>query len=254
MRALMMLTLLACTDGEGTDKDPSTDSAGSHTGDEPIEITYPTGDRVLLYYGHGGSTEQGNGKGGFENVDAHLIAIHGWSTDHRDYLPDDLSTYRMIGLIGLGTNGGSSVAAEDVLQLVDALDRGTRLVFFADRDDCVTEVVSSLLADLGVSLSYTDDAADFNSIIQTDSFNNGHQIATGVNDVRFKEPCWVDPLAGETVAQDDERNAIITAERPGSGGEVVVAGDFQFFDDSGYLEYGDNARLIENMAFVAPAE
>jgi hypothetical protein len=68
--------------------------------------------------------------------------------------------------------------------------------------------------------------------------------------MRFKEPCWVNRDTGEVIAQDDDRNALIVSERPGTGGEVVVVANFQFFDDSGYLEYGDNARLIENLARV----
>ena len=254
MRSWMFLSLLACSDGPGSDKGGASDSGISHTGVPPEDLVYPSGDRVLLYYGHGGSEASGTGKAAFEDVDAHLLATTGWSTDYRSYIPDDLSTYRMIGLVGVGTNGGSAFSGEEVLQLVGALDRGTRLVLFYDREACESDVASTLLADLGVGLRTTGEAADFNSIIQTDSFNSAHQIATDVQEVRFKEPCWVDYQSGNVIAQDDQRQAIIAAERPGRGGEVVLAGDFQFFDDSGYLEFGDNAKLIENLAFVTPAD
>jgi hypothetical protein len=242
--------MLACTDGSGPDKDGSSHSGSVDSDLPPLEITYPTGDRVLLYYGHGGSIEQGTGKGGFEDVDARLLEVHGWSTDHRDYLPEDLSTYRMIGLIGVGTNGSTSFAPVEIIHLQESLDRGTRLVLMADREACQTEVATSLLTGLGVDLSYTGEAADYNRIIEVTSFSAQHQISTDVQNMRFKEPCWVSRDTGEVIAQDDDRNALIVSERPGAGGEVVVVANFQFFDDSGYLEYGDNARLIENLARV----
>lgn len=248
--------ILGAAIGCGSDSDkgtsPSTDSGDSSAAS--IEITYPTGDRVLLYYGHGGLQEEGTGKGGFEDVDAHLLGSLGWSTDHRDYFATDLSTYRLIGLVGVGMNGGEAFSPDEVTMLNDALDRGTRLVLFADRNECVTDVATKLLQDLGVGLRFTGEAADFNRIIETSSWNTGHQIGTDVQTVRFKEPCWVDATAGTVIAQDDQRNAIIASARPRAGGEVVLSGDFQFFDDSGYLEFGDNARLIENFAIVTPVE
>ena len=220
----------------------------------PVELTYPTGDRVLMYYGHGGLQEDSTGKGGFDDVDAHLLATLGWATDHRDYFATDLSTYRLIGLVGVGTNSNQPFSPKEVAMLNDALERGTRLVLFADRTACVTDVATSLFQALGVGLRFTNEAADFNRIIETSTFNTGHQIGTDVQTVRFKEPCWVDATSGTVVAQDDQRNAIIASERPGTGGDIVIAGDFQFFDDSGYLDFGDNARLIENLAIVIPAE
>ncbi len=254
MRWIMLLLSIGCASSPNGDQNGSPDSGTPHTGDGELPITYPSGDRVLLYYGHQGSEEASTGKAGFEEVDIHLQATLGLSLDHRNYIPDDLSPYRMIGLIGVGTQGDAVFAPSEVLSLVAAMEDGTRIVVFADREHCRTETVSNLLEELGVSLTLTDEAADLNSIIQTDSFNQTHQVTRGVLDVRFKEPCWADPASGEVLAQDDQRQPIILAQRPGSGGEVILAGDFQFFDDSGYLDYGDNALLIENMAQVTPAD
>ena len=254
MRALLLLFIVGCSGSTGRDKNGTHDSGMQHTDSGEDSIVYPTGDRVLLYYGHGGSEEASTGEAGFVDIDAHLDATLGLSTDHRNYIPDDLSVYRMIGLVGPGTNSDAVFTPAEIRQFLAVMDAGTRLVLFSDRDHCWTDTAVSLLTDLGVSLALTDEAADMNSIIQTDSFNQTHQISEGVYDVRFKEPCWGDPLSGEVLAQDDQRQPIILAQRPGLGGEVVLAGDFQFFDDSGYLDYGDNALLIENMVQVTAAD
>ena len=251
MRILFLTAIIGCNDGSTSNRTPGYDSGTNGDSSSP-PITYPSGDRVLLYYGHGGSQAAGTGIASFDSVDAHLLATTGWSTDHRDYIPDDLTQYRMIGLIGPGTMSDEYFNAQAVLHFVDAMNNGTRLVVFLDREACATEVSNRLLADLQSELRVTGEAADINSIIQTDQFNGTHQIATDIHQVRFKAPCWLDPQVGTIIAQDDQRQTIMAAERLQNGGELVLSGDFQFFDDSGYLDFGDNGRLIENLTTVIP--
>ncbi len=256
---ILLPPLWACkSDDPGTvteDDDDDETTTGSGTDTATIttpETVLPTGDRILLSYSHGGCPPYSSGRAEFEGADKRWKAAFGWNTDHRDYLPDDLSDYRFIGFVAPGCASGKSFTDEEIAALAGALEIGTRVAIFADRDSCSSDPAAALLSGLGVSLGFTGDGADDNQLIDAADGNSQHQISAGLSDsVRFKEPCWVQSNKGEAVLADDD-NLLIAAERPGYGGEVVVVGDYQFMDDSGFLDSGANGELADNLVRVEP--
>ena len=228
-----------------TDVGPDTDTDADTDTIEPIA---PTGDRALLYYGNGGWQPDGFGKGNFEAVDGRWKDQFGWNTDHRDAWSGDLEAFRMIGIIG-------STDAFDAGQISDlqaALSRGTRVVYFADRASCGDPDVTQLLRDLGTSMGLTGDSADQNQIVQTDAYSTAHPITAALTQtLRFKEPCFVDSTGGSAIIRDDNSSVLMAVQRPSSGGDVVVVGDWQFMDDGGYLDHEDNGLLADGLVLVA---
>ena len=81
-----------------------------------------------------------------------------------------------------------------------------------------------------------------------------HQLTTGLSKVIFKEPCWVNSSGGSRVV-NHVGNVVVAAQRPQTGGDIIVMGDFQVIDNSGYLdeESADNAAFAELLVKVDPA-
>lgn len=253
--ALALVALLATgCGGKGEDEDDDTgagddgDDGGDDTGGDG-EIVYPSGDRILLYYGHGGWEPDSFSKGVFENVDTRWKDAFGWNTDHRNTWSADLDAFRMIGLMA----PTDPFSAAEVADLQVALDRGSRVVLFGDRASCGSADIAQLLADLGVGMGFTGESADQNQIIQASDYSSSHPVTAPLSDsIRFKEPCHVDPSGGAAIVRDSNRNVMIAAQRPGNGGDVMVIGDFQFMDDGGYLDHEDNGLLADGLVLVAP--
>ena len=179
--------------------------------------------------------------------DARWKEQFGWNTDHRDTWSADLEAFRLIGIV-------ASTDAFDATQVADlraALDRGTRVVYFADRNSCGDPDITQLLADLGADITLTGDSADQNQIIQTSNYAPSHPITAPLTDsLRFKEPCFVNPTGGNGIVRDDNGNILMAVQRPRTGGDIVVVGDFQFMDNGGYLVYGDNGLLSDGLVLV----
>ncbi len=254
--ALLLAFLAACGGGKGDTAAPAGDggAAGDGGGDGGGEtpITYPDGRRILLYNGHGGYPGDAYDKGVFEQVDARWKERFGWNTDVRDYFADDMSDYRMVGLVAPGATAPHTWSDEDVAVLQGVLDQGARLVVFGDYAMCADENLPGLLAALGVDIRFTGESADQYMVITSASVNSQAQPTAGVSDLRFKEPCWVDPTGGDMLVRDDDGNVIAAMQRPGNAGDVLLIGDFQFMDDGGYLDYGDDARFADNLVIVDP--
>jgi len=238
--------------GDKTEEDEESDSAGGDDTAELRPITYPSGNRMLMYTGHGGFPGDGTGKGVYDEVDARWKTAYGWNTDIKDALPEDLSPYRTIFLVGPGYDGDQTFEDTDVQVLNQALARGTRLVIFGEKSMCESSSVAELLTALGVGMSFTGEAADANRLIDADSITSDLQITEGVSSFRFKEPCWVEPGSGVSFGRDDDRNHLGAVERPARGGDVVMIGNFEFLDDGGLLEHGDNGVFSDNLVLVEP--
>ena len=245
----------------GSDEDTSTKSAGttrppSDTGEteDTIEAIYPTEamNRVLFYYGNGGF-EPESSKGAFDDFDAHIGTTFGWNVDHRDSWTEDLSAHRMVGLVALGHNGGDNLNADQIDHLRTALANGTRIVFFADRESCASPAMADALAQLGSTMAYTGDAAGQSARVDATDLGS-HQLTDGLSRVVFKEPCWVNSTGGARVVNHNDY-VLAAAQRPATGGDIVIVGDFQVIDDSEYLtdDTSDNRTFAERLATVDPA-
>jgi hypothetical protein len=252
MATACLALAVACGDKEDEEpEDDTADGGGEEGGDDDTAadgpITYPSGDRALLYYGHGGWEPDGFDKGLFERIDARWKDQFGWNTDHRNSWSDDLAAFRMIGLIA----PTDAFSADEIAALQGAMANGTRIVLFGDRGSCGSAAQAALLDGLGVGMGFTGDSADENQIVQTDSYAATHPITDGLSQtLRLKEPCYVDPTGGAAIVRDQASSVLAAVQRPGRGGDVVVIGDFQFMDDGGYLDHGDNALLADGLVLV----
>ncbi len=84
---------------------------------------------------------------------------------------------------------------------------------------------------------------------------SGHPIIRDVSGLKLFGPCKVDPDGAKTLVSrdiDGDRRVYAAVERPGTGGDVVIVGDFQFFDDTNGIIWEDNEAFIDNLAAVAP--
>lgn len=248
----LCLVLGACGDKAGGADDTST-GGGGDGGDGGGPVVYPEGDRVLLYYGHGGNPGSGTGKAQWEEIEARWRS-QGYSVDHRDYLPENVEEYRLVVMIAPGFKGDQAFSVEDTAWFEGALAMGVRVFIGADLETCALPGVNGLLAELGTTLSLTGDGTDANRLIETDAVNSNHQVMEGVRQLRFKEPCYVGTGAEGQVLAESDRNPLAAAQRVGNGGDVLVFGDHQFFDDSGELEVLDNQRLADNLVQITPAQ
>jgi len=241
-------------DSSGGKTGTTNDSGSTGTTDDTIEAVYPTDamDRALLYYGHGGYGPESD-KGNFEDFDTHIKDTFGWNTDHREDWTEDLAAYRMVGLVALGHNGDENLTAPQIEGLRTALANGTRIVFFADRESCGSTVMADALSQLGATMGYTGEAAGLSSRVDATDLG-AHQLTDGLSKVIFKEPCWVNSTGGSRVVNHIDY-VVAAAQRPATGGDIVVIGDFQAIDNSGYLtdDSSDNLTFAERLVLVDPA-
>ena len=102
-------------------------------------------------------------------------------------------------------------------------------------------------------MGFTGSSADQNMRIDATELSE-HQLTTGLSKVIFKEPCWVNSSGGSRVV-NHVGNVVVAAQRPQTGGDIIVMGDFQVIDNSGYLdeESADNAAFAELLVKVDPA-
>lgn len=243
----------APADKGGGDTAP-VDSGGADGGGA-VEPVYPTGDRILLWWGASGFEPASAGKGHFSGFDAHVKAETGWNTDHRDTWTEDLSPYRLIGLVAPGHTGGAGPAAAELEALRGASAAGARLLLMADEESCDNAAFNGVLEALGSSIRLTGEASDANLVVApgADDLATGHQTMAGVSALRFKSPCWL--RGGSVLALASAGQTVAAVERLDTGGDVVVLGDLQALDDSGQLdaEGFDNPTFAVNLAKVDPA-
>lgn len=251
----LALALSACGGDKSDTAKIGTTAVDTGSGSEEITAVYPTEsmNRMLLYYGSGGFSPSGS-TGVFDDVDTYVKDTHGWNTDHRTDWTSDLSTYRVIGLVALGHDGGDNLDDSQLEDLRTALAAGSRVVFFGHRESCDSAVMADAISALGVSMSFTGTSADANMRIDATELAAGQQLTEGVEKVIFKEPCWVNSGGGNAVVTHIG-NVVAGVARPATGGDVLLVGDFQFMDDSGYLldEAASNAQFVSNLVKVDPS-
>lgn len=228
------------TGAEGGDGEDGDDGSDGGT----VEPVYPTGARVLLYYGNGGYAPAGD-TGAFTNYEALVEGSTDWLVDHRETWTEDLSDYRVVVFLAMGHDGGEVLTDDQLQTLVDANAAGTRLVFAANVASCDSAVMADTLSRLGVGISYTGEAPDpsYVAVVSGDDLSPNHQLTAGLDEVRFRAPCWVS--GGSPIAQASNNNAVVASQLLPSGGEVIVMGDFGVIDDAGDLERED----LDNGAF-----
>jgi hypothetical protein len=172
-------------------------------------------------------------------------------TDWTGVLASEPRDYRLVVFVGQGLSGGSNFDASTVARFLEALDLGTRILVVTEAGNCEAPVLEALLDDLGVSIGFSGAGAQEYRIESTTRMRD-HQLTAGVKSLAFSDPCYVAPGDGQALAWYEERT-LVAAERPGQGGDVVVVGDFEFFDDSGGMERADDLLFADRMVEVDPA-
>ena len=251
MRALLPLCFLVCGCSSAEYVPIETGDSGSA---EP-ETVYSDGDRILLYYGNGGDSGRSDGVGKVEDIDAHWKSTYGWNTDWRDNLEGDLTAFRMIGIMGAGYEEAIPFASETVALLQAALDRGTRLLIVTETENCAATTINPLLEALGAPMRFNGDGEQIYKVILPEYIAT-HQTTEGVESLWLSDPCYLDLNGAETVAEH-EGDVLVAAYRPNNAGDIIVVGDYEFFDDSGNLDREDNKvfanRLVELSADYEPS-
>ena len=246
---LGLLLSVGCGDKEGEDTATDTGDGFDPFGD----ITYPEGSEILIYTGHGGVDGDGGAPGGTEEIAAHWSSTYGWKTRIKDIIPSKLDKYRAIVMMAPGAQEEVTFSATLAEQLLAAMAMGTRIIILADYDSCSSSAVNNLMDLMGLSLRYTGQASDPNIVVEVDAFNFDSQITTGLTSLQLNDPCYLDPGdSGELLFATEDNQTVGVSQRVLVGGEVVLVGDFRFLDDSGYLEYGDNRQLADNLVIIEP--
>ncbi|RME23271.1 MAG: hypothetical protein D6798_13850 [Deltaproteobacteria bacterium] len=231
--------------GDGGDGGATDGGANGDGGQGAPELVISSGDRVLVYTGHGGMAPQGSGKARFDTADARFQAL-GYNTHYRDVLPDDLAIYRLVLLVAPGSSQPVPFTDDEVARLEAARAVGSRLAILGDPSMCGAPEVDALLAALGVDSRFTGDGADENQVIVATDLGTQQPVA-GLASLYLRDPCAIDPAAGAAMVRDDLGRTLATIELPADGGEVVVLGDLEVLDD-GSIDEADNARFADNLA------
>jgi hypothetical protein len=241
----------------GCPADP-VDRIPSETGDTDTDDTtdtlpplIPPGDRIQIYHGSGSPEPDESGWGSFEFVDHHWKDTYGWNTDYRTYFADDLSDYRAIFFIAPGYTAEVSFEPDLIERLRGALAIGTRIIVLTERDGCDSFAPNELLEALGSTLRLTGDGLGTYQTVETDQIAP-HQITQDVDLLKFRDACYVDMGEGHYLVRNSE-DLLVAVERIGTGGEVVLIGDFEFMDDSGPREWARNGLLADRLVEIDPA-
>jgi hypothetical protein len=237
---------------------PAADS-GEDAADDELQAQVPAGARVLAYRGHGGASGDGTGRGSLTELEALVEDELGYPVDWRDYLPEDLSDYRAILLMGSGMEGEQAYSAAEIEAFRAALDQGARLVLLAEVETCGLSVYGDLLAGLGLSMGLSGEGLDQYRILDALLVDPDHPILAGVDALTLTDPCFLDLGLATPLAKDEDRHTLMAVERPAARpgatalpGDVVLVGDFQFLDDGGLLEEPGHRQLVANLVEVAP--
>ncbi len=235
----------ACEKPEPIDTSPPEDTA-------PEGPVYPTGDRIMLYTGNGGlEGAASSGFGQYDDIDAHWKEKFGWNTDVRSSLGDDLSDYRMVGLMAPGIYSGSNFDVEQIELLEGARRHGTRIVIFNEVTNCDTNIIENLLENWGIRPRFNGEGADEFQMLDTDFLAND-QMTDGVSELRFSDPCFIDTNGAPYIVHNQGDHIVVKDQPLGWGGEVVLIGDLEFLDDTANYDLGDNLLFADRLVEVEP--
>ena len=252
-RSLPLLALLlAGCPAEPVDRLP--DETGDTDADDTTDTVpalIPDGERIMIYHGSGSPEPDESGWASFEFVDHHWKDSYGWNTDYRSYFDDDLSDYRAIFFIAPGYTAEVSFEPDLLEQLRGALAVGTRIIVLTEKDGCASFAPNELLGALGSTLRLTGDGLGTYQTVETEQIAP-HQITTDVDQLKFRDACYVDMGEGEYLVRNSD-DLLVAVERIGVGGEVVLIGDFEFMDDSGPREWARNGLLADRLVEIDPA-
>jgi len=242
----LALSVSACSDKE--------DDTGSNFGVSTSPTVYPVGQQIMVYVGNGGADGAGGAPGGVVEVSEVWGAL-GYSTTIVDIFPTDLSTVRAIVMMSPGYYGGAlAFSAAEIEAVQTAIAAGTRLIILVDNNACAEAAVTNLLTELEVSISFSGDFIDENSILSISRFDPSQQPLTGITELELSDPCFVNPGDnGSQLFQDDDSNVLGALEQVGNGGDVVLIGDFSFLGDEELLERADNRTFAENLVIIEPS-
>ncbi len=237
-----ILLTLACTNGEPADDSRSADDSVLQ------DIVYPSSEKVLIYSGHGGEPGASTGVGGTDDLVALLESEYGFNVDVRSTLGEP-EKFRAVLFMDPGQRESRSFSEDDIALMQAGLDAGTRLIFVATVGNCLGETINPVVEALGGSMGFGGDNAPTTQIMEP---AQDHQLTQGIDEVFFVNPCMVDSGQGEAVFLVS-RDAFMAAERPARGGDIVLFGDYQWFDDTGKHANGSNLQLARNLFEVDPA-
>jgi len=244
---LLVLSLFAvgCEKPEPVDTSPPEDTA-------PEGPVYPTGDRIMLYTGNGGLEGAGSdGFGQYDDIDELWKDAYGWNTDVRSSLGDDLSDYRMIGIMAPGIYGGSNFDMEQIDLLESARRKGARIVIFNEVTNCDSNIISNLLDNWDIPPRFTGEGTDEFQMLDTDFIAND-QMTEGVTGLRFSDPCFINDNGAPYLVHNEGNHIVVKYQPQGWGGEVVLIGDLEFMDDTGNYGLADNLLFAKRLAEVEP--
>ncbi len=247
---LLATLFVACSQGADTGGTSwVADTATPREDSAPPQITYPRGDRILIYTGHGGQEGQDNGWGEVNGIDEYWKELYGWNTDWRGYLEEDLSSYRLIGFMSPGSTGESPFSDDELGLLRGAMEDGTRMLIMTEVGFCATETVNQLLEGLEVDMRFGGEGAQEYQVVEATAIAD-HQLTVGVETLAMSDPCYVETNGSDAIISF-ESHVLLAVDRPGTGGDVVAIGDFEFLDDSG-SHFGDYLALLERLVEVDP--
>ena len=241
-----LLATMACGfEPMDTGTDTGTDTVDR--GDPVDVIVYPTAGmkRVLLYHGHGG--QELKPRGGIVET----WRAEGWEVRPDDQFPSDLKPFRLIVFTAAGTDSSTPFTEGQIISLTSALERGTRLVFLQEDSKCVTDNVSALLDALAIPMAFdqplptSTPAPQSFSTVAADT-----QLMSDVAAMSLADPCGL-TVGGSWMLRSDDSVPLVSAYRPGTGGDVVLIGDTDFLKD-GALYEDQNLIFAQNLAKVLP--
>lgn len=242
---ILTVFALACEQPEPIDTSPPEDTA-------PEGPVYPTGDRIMLYTGNGGlDGASSSGFGQYDDIDAHWKDKYGWNTDVRSSLGDDLSDYRMVGLMAPGIYGGSNFDVEQIDLLEGARRHGTRIVVFNEVTNCGANIIENLLDNWGIRPRFTGEGMDEFQMADA-NFIASDQMTEGVSELRFSDPCFINDNQAPYIAHHEGDHMVVKDLPLGWGGEVVLVGDLEFLDDTANYDLGDNLLFADRLVEVEP--
>ena len=246
-----LLTILACG-FEATDLDTGSAPESAERGAAVDYVVYPTAEmnQVLLYHGHGGLELRPSAQ-----VQATWEA-DGWDPRVSDQLPPNLKPFRLIVFTATGTTSTDSApdvfTDEEVGALKRALDRGTRLAFLQESEQCVTGNMSALLNDLGMPMRFDQALVTTGERIQTFSaVATGTQLMADVTAIGLVEPCTVTSGGSWLLRTEEQSVPLIVSQQYGNAGDVVLVGDTDFLKDE-TLQQSHNLIFAQNLAQVLP--
>lgn len=211
-------------------------------------VVYPTGQSVWLFDGLGGCSIGGGGTCEYNQAKS-LLANDGWQVDYASSWRD-LDTYRAMFMLAPNLLGPGMFSSEEVSDIKARMSQGLRLIITAEDGLCLSPAITELLNELEASIAFSGEHLDANRIINVSTLAD-HQVNTGADGYTMVDPCFVD--GPKSLFADSEGRVYGAVEQLVSGGEVILIGDSDFFDDSGNLQQSDNSRLIRNLVWIDPA-